>query len=94
LPGSANRTHYAEIKSWLDHSISFPVYVEKTLKGTGAVKEITYFGLRHDGGVWSASQLEVKMRGKAGSTLLIIDRGSPKANLSLGDFSPEQLTRF
>ena len=94
LPGSANRTHYAEIKSWLDHSISFPVYVEKTLKGTGAVKEFTYFGLRHDGGVWSASQLEVKMRGKAGSTLLIIDRGSPKANLSLGDFSPEQLTRF
>ncbi|MGD0733734.1 MAG: outer membrane lipoprotein-sorting protein [Terracidiphilus sp.] len=94
LPGSADRTHYSEVKSWLDHGISFPVYVEKTLKGSGAVKEFTYFGLRHDGGVWSASQLEVKTRGKTGSTLLIIDRGSPKANLSLGDFSPEQLIRF
>ena len=94
LPGTADRTHYAEVKSWLDHTIAFPVYVEKTLKGTGAVKEFTSFGLRHDGGLWSATQIEVKMRGKTGSTLLIVDRGSPKANLSLGDFSPEQLTRF
>ncbi len=93
-PGASDRTHYAEIRSWLDHSIGFPVYVEKTLKGTGAVKEFTYFGLRHEGGVWSASQVEVKLRGSAGSTLLIIGRGSAKANLALGDFSTEQLTRF
>ena len=92
--GAADRTHYAEIKTWLDQGIGFPVYVEKTLKGTGVVKEFTYFGLRHVGGVWSASQVEAKTRGRAGSTLLIVDRGSAKANLDLGDFSPEQLTRF
>jgi hypothetical protein len=93
-PGAADRTHYAGIRTWLDHSIGFPVYVEKTLKGTGSVKEFTYYGLRHDGGVWSASQVESKIRGEGGSTLLIIDRGSAKANLGLGDFSSEQLTRF
>jgi hypothetical protein len=93
-PGAADRTHYAEIRTWLDRGIGFPVYVEKTLKGTGAVKEFTYFGLRHDGGVWSADQVEAKTRGQAGSTLLIINRGSAKANLGLGDFSPGQLTRF
>jgi len=93
-PGPSDRSHYAEIRSWLDKSIGFPVYVEKTLKGTGAVKEFTYFGLRHEGGVWSASQVEVKLRGSAGSTLLIVDRGSAKANLALRDFSTEQLTRF
>ena len=93
-PGVADRKHYAEIRSWLDHGIGFPVYVEKTMKETRAVKEFTYFGLRHDSGVWSASQVEVKTRGHAGSTLLIIDRGSAKANLGLGDFSSEQLTRF
>jgi hypothetical protein len=93
-PGPADKTHYAEIKSWLDRSIGFPVYLEKTLKGTGAVKEFTYFGLRHDGGVWSASQVESKTRSQGGSTLLIIDRGSTKANLGLRDFNPEQLTRF
>jgi hypothetical protein len=93
-PGAADRTHYAEIKTWLDHGIAFPVYLEKTLKGSGAVKEFTYFGLRHDGGVWSATQVEAKTHGQAGTTLLIIDRGSTKANLNLGDFSPEQLIRF
>ena len=93
-PGAPDRTHYAEVKTWLDHGIGFPVYVEKSLKGTGAVKEFTYSGLRHDGGVWSAHQVEEKTRGQAGSTLLIIDRGGTKANLGLGDFSPEQLIRF
>lgn len=93
-PGPADKTHYAEVKTWLDQSIGFPVYVEKTLKGTGSVKEFTYFGLRHDGGVWSASQIESKTRGHGGSTLLIIDRGTAKANLGLSDFSPQQLTRF
>jgi hypothetical protein len=93
-PGAADRTHYAEIKTWLDQGIGFPVYVEKTLKGTGAVKEFTYYGLRRVDGVWSASQVEAKTHGRAGSTLLIIDRGSAKAKLDLGDFSPEQLTRF
>jgi hypothetical protein len=93
-PGAADRTHYAEIKTWLDHTIGFPVYVEKTMKGTGAVKEFTYIGLHQNGGFWYAGQVEAKTRGQAGSTLLIIDRGSPKASLGLGDFSPERLLQF
>jgi hypothetical protein len=93
-PDSSDRTHYAQIRSWLDHSIGFPVYVEKTVKGTGTVKEFTYFDLRQTGGVWWAHQVEVKLRGSAGSTLLIVDRGSTKANLGLADFSSENLTRF
>jgi hypothetical protein len=93
-PGPADRTHYAEVKTWLDHGIGFPVYAEKKLKESGQVKEYTYFGLRQNGGVWSASQVEVKIRGHAGSTLLIVDRGTPKANLDLKDFSPAQLTHF
>ncbi|HUA93847.1 MAG TPA: outer membrane lipoprotein-sorting protein [Terracidiphilus sp.] len=93
-PGAADRTHYAQVKTWLDHTIGFPVYAEKTVRTTGAVKEFTYMGLRHNGGVWSASQVEEKTRGRGGETLLIIDRGSAKANLSLTDFSPEGLTHF
>jgi hypothetical protein len=94
VPGASDRTHYAEIRAWLDHSIGFPVHVEKTLKGTGGVKEFTYFGLRQNGGVWSATQVEQKMRGRAGSMLLIIDRGSAKANLGSSDFSAAQLLHF
>jgi hypothetical protein len=93
-PGASDKTHYSEVKTWFDHTIDFPVYVEKTVKETGAVKEFTSYGLRKDGGVWSAHQIEMKTRGKGGSTLLIVDRGTTKANLTLNDFSPAQLTRF
>jgi hypothetical protein len=93
-PGAADKTHYAEVRTWLDHTIDFPVYAEKTPKAGGKVKQYTYFGLRHDGGVWSASQIEEKSDGQPGSTLLIINRGSAKANLTLGDFSPDRLTHF
>ena len=92
-PGAADNSHYSEVKSWLDHDNRFPVYVEKTLKG-GTVKEFTSFGLRQEGGVWSAHQVEAKIRGHAGSTLLIIDRGTPHANLSLKEFSPAQMMHF
>lgn len=93
-PGAGEMTHVANVRSWLDLESGFPVYVEKTLKGSGIVKEFTYFGLRKTEGVWSASQVEVKISGQPGSTLLIIDRGSPKANLALKDFSRAQLIHF
>jgi hypothetical protein len=93
-PGGSDKTHYAEVKAWFDPTIDFPVYVEKTLKGSGTVKQFTYFGLRREGGMWSAHQIEIKVPGQSGSTLLIIDRGTPKANLTLKDFSPTQLTHF
>jgi hypothetical protein len=46
------------------------------------------------GGIWSATQIEEKTHGMMGSTLLIINRGSPKANLSARDFTPESIARF
>ena len=93
-PGPGDRTDYSEVKTWLDRTIGYPVHVEKTSKKTGVIKEFTYFGLRKNEGVWSASQVEVKVRGQAGSTLLIIDRGSPHAHLDLKDFRTEELTAF
>ncbi|HEY4045423.1 MAG TPA: outer membrane lipoprotein-sorting protein, partial [Acidobacteriaceae bacterium] len=93
-PGPLDHSHYAEVQTWLDHTIGYPVYVEKTLKDGGIVKEFTYFGLSKSGGVWSARQVEVKIHGRPGSTLLIIERGRTKANLSIRDFSPEQINQF
>jgi hypothetical protein len=93
-PGASDHTHYALVKTWLDPTIGFPVYVEKTVKESGMVKEFTYYGIRHEGGVWSAHQVEVKVRSQAGSTLLIVDRGSARANLTLADFNPALLTKF
>ena len=93
-PGPLDHSHYAAVQTWLDQTIAYPVYVEKTLKDGGIVKEFTYFGLSQSGGVWSARQVQVKIHGRPGSTLLIIERGSTKANLSIRDFSPEQISQF
>jgi hypothetical protein len=93
-PGASDRTHYAQVQTWLDHTIAYPVYAEKTVKGGGVVKEFTYLGLRQTGGVWSASQVEARIQGRSGSTLLIVERGSAKASLTEKDFSTEQIHRF
>jgi hypothetical protein len=82
------------VKTWIDPSIGFPVYVEKIVKETGTVKEFTSYGVRQEEGHWFAHQIEVKSRGQAGSTLLIFDRGSAKAKLTSADFSPAALTHF
>jgi len=75
-PGPADRTHYSLVTSWIDEGILHPVKVEKVVRDTGAVKEFLYYGLRKSGGLWSASQIEVRTKGKAGSTFLIITRGA------------------
>jgi len=93
-PGPSDRTHYAEVETWLDRAIDYPVYAEKVMKQDGMVKEFTYYGLRQSGGVWTATQVEARIRGRAGSTFLIINRGSAKANLSVNDFRPEQISHF
>jgi hypothetical protein len=58
----------------------------KTLRGTGQQKEFIYYGLRQVRGDWSASQVEAKLQDKPGSSMMVIEGGSPKANLGRKDF--------
>ncbi len=85
-PGSQNRTHFDSVTSWIGRDILFPVRVVKTLHGTGQQKEFIYYGLRQIGGVWSATQVEAKLQGKPGSSILVIEGGSAKAHLARKDF--------
>jgi hypothetical protein len=84
--GSQDRTYYDSVTSWIDRSILFPVRVVKTLRGTGQQKEFVYYGLRQVSGAWSASQVEAKLLGKTGSSILAIEGGSGKAHLGRKDF--------
>ncbi len=93
-PASSDRTSYSAVRTWLDHALAYPVHAEKTPRQGGSVKEITYYGLRQSSGVWSATQIEAKMRGQAGSALWIVKRGSAKAHLSANDFQPGTAGRF
>ena len=89
-PGPQDRTHYDSVKSWIDRGILFPVHVVKTLRGTEQQKEFIYYGLRQIDGAWSASQVEAKLQGKPGSSMLVIEGGSGKAKLGLKDFDLSQ----
>jgi hypothetical protein len=89
-PSPQDRTHYDSVTSWIDRSILFPVHVVKTLHGTGQQKEFVYYGLRQVDGAWSASQVEAKLQGKPGSSMMVIEGGSGKAKLSLKDFDLSQ----
>jgi hypothetical protein len=84
--GPQEQTYYDSVTSWIDRSILFPVHVVKTARGTGQQKEFIYYGLRHVGGAWSATQVEAKQQGKPGSSILVIEGGSAKANLGRKDF--------
>jgi hypothetical protein len=84
--GAQDRTYYDSVTSWLDRTILFPVHVVKTVRATGQQKEFISYGLRQVSGVWSATKVEAKVKGKAGSSILEIDGGSGKANLGSKDF--------
>ena len=89
-PGSQDQTYYDSVTSWIDRGILFPVHVVKTLRGTEQQKEFIYYGLRQIGGVWSATQVEAKLRGKPGSSILVIEGGSGKAHLGRKDLDLSQ----
>ena len=88
--GPQEQTHYGSVTSWIDRGILFPVHVEKTLRGTDQQKEFIYYGLRQVRGVWSATQVEAKLQGKPGSSMMVIEGGSGKANLGPKDFDISQ----
>jgi len=90
MPGSQDRTYYDSVTSWIDRGILYPVHVVKTLRGTRQQKEFIFYGLRQVGGVWSATQVEAKLQGKPGSSILVIEMGSGKANLGRKDFGISQ----
>jgi hypothetical protein len=85
-----DQTYYDSVTSWIDRGILYPVHVVKKLRGTRQQKEFIYYGLRQVGGAWSASQVEAKLQGKPGSSILAIEFGSGKANLGRKDFDISQ----
>jgi len=87
MSDSQDRTYYDSVTSWIDRGILYPVHVVKTLRGMGQQKEFIYYGLRQVGGLWSATQVEAKLQGKPGASILAIEFGSGKANLGRKDFA-------
>jgi hypothetical protein len=88
--GAQELSSYSSVTTWIDRSILYPVHAVKTLRGTGQQKEFISYGLRKVSGAWLAAQVEAKLQGKPGSSILVIENGSGKANLALKDFDISQ----
>jgi hypothetical protein len=86
-PGPGEPTQYASVTTWIDQKTGSPVYVEAVPKTGGPTKQFVFFDLEHIGGLWLSRQVEAKLTGKPGSTILLIDHGSAHANLQRRDFN-------
>lgn len=86
-PGPGQFSEYAAVTTYIDQKSGAPVYVEAAGKAGAATKQFVFYDLEQNGGVWNARQIEVKQPGHSGSSLLLIDRGSPHAHLGRKDFS-------
>jgi hypothetical protein len=86
-PGPGQPSVYASVTTWMDKKTGAPVYVEAAPKNGGAKKQFVFYDLEQIGGLWLSRQVEAKLEGRPGSTILLIDHGSPHAHLTRKDFS-------
>lgn len=86
-PGPGQFSQYSSVTTFIDQKSGAPVYIEAAGKSGAPAKQFVFYDLEQNGGVWNARQIEVKRAGQPGSSLLLIDRGSPHAHLTRKDFS-------
>ena len=94
-PGPGQFSQYSSVTTFLDQKSLAPVYVQAAGRDGAPTKHFVFYDLEQNGGVWNARQVEVKRTGQPGSSLLLIDHGSPHAHLQHKDFSltPSKPTR-
>jgi hypothetical protein len=85
-PGPGERSHYTSVTTWLDQKTGAPVHVKRVANGMGPTKELIMYDLRQTDGIWAARQIEAKLEGGTGSSLLILEHGSVHAHLQRKDF--------
>jgi hypothetical protein len=83
----ATTTHAADARAVI--AVARQCIETADLRATGRLVRVDASGNRI-----SNRQVEVKKHGRPGSTLVIIERGNAKANLSIRDISPEQISQF
>jgi len=86
-PGLGQPTQYASVTTWIDQKTGALVYVEAVPKNGEPTKQFVFYGIEQIGGTWLSRQIEVKIAGKPGSSMLLIEHGSPHAHLQRKDFN-------
>ena len=89
-PAPGNPSRYSFVLSCVDPATALPLHAAKTIKATSQVEDFSYGNLRQDSGVWVAAQVTIQIPGQPGSTLVLLDRGTPHAHLTARDFDLAQ----
>ena len=87
-PGPSQPSVYASVTTWIDQKSGAPVYVEAVPKSGAPTKQFVFYSIEQVGGAWLSRQVEAKIEGKPGSSMLLIEHGSPHAHLERKDFNP------
>jgi hypothetical protein len=85
-PGPGQPSVYASVTTWIDQKTGAPVYVEAVPKNGEPTKQFVFYGIEQIGGAWLSRQIEAKIAGKPGSSMMLLEHGSPHAHLQRKDF--------
>ena len=88
-PGEQHPSAYAAVQSWIDRATLVPLRILKTLRGSGARKQVLCRGVRRSGGHWVASNIEFCVLGLPGSTRIVFTQGSGNARVSDSEVDPK-----
>jgi hypothetical protein len=94
-PGPGQPSVYSSVTTWIDQKTGAPVYVEAVPKNGEPTKQFVFYGIEQIGGAWLSRQIEAKVQGKPGSSMMLLEHGSPHAHLQRKDFNlttPSQST--
>ena len=80
---------YRSVTTWVDQATLVPLRILKEPRGPGAPKEILSRGIRQSGGHWAASNIEIRIRGAAGSTRIVFTGGSEHARVKDSEVDPK-----
>jgi hypothetical protein len=88
-PDEQHPSSYAAVQSWIDRATLVPLRILKTLRGSGARKQVLCRGVRRSGGHWVASNIEFRVLGLPGSTRIVFTQGSGNARVRDSEVDPK-----
>jgi hypothetical protein len=88
-PAEGHASTYGSVTTWVDQATLVPLRILKEPRGPGAPKEIVCRGVRQSRGHWAASNIEVRIRGAAGSTRIVFTGGSENARVTDSEVDPK-----
>jgi hypothetical protein len=88
-PAAGRSPAYGSVTTWVDEATLLPLRTVKQPRGSGAPKEIVCRGARQSAQRWTASTIEVRIRGGEENTRVVFTAGSARARVTDREVDPK-----